>query len=110
MEKIYLAILILGLGTYLIRVLPLIWGKNANLSNSNLQSILKYLGPCLIASLLVSSIPFPKHFSWFFALKLFFSLGIIGASNYFFKNVGLSVFIGIICYAGLEAIAKLLFR
>jgi len=105
MEKIYLAILILGLGTYLIRVLPLIWGKNANLSNSNLQSILKYLGPCLIASLLVSSIPaFPKHFSYFFTFKLFFSLGIIWASNYFFKNVGISVCIGVICYAGFESI------
>ncbi len=110
MEKIYVAIIFLGLGTYLIRVLPFILGKNSHLDNSTFQVVLKYLGPCLIASLFVSSLSsLDTPINLYCGLKLFFGLGVIFVGNCFFKNIGLSVLMGIICYAGTGVFIRYIF-
>ena len=96
------AVFLAALGTYLIRAVPfLLSTKNDKISklSSNIKLFFHLMGPSMIAALLVTSIGFPVSEEYFHILNYFIGFAGVGASYCLWKNPGICVLVGVLCFS-----------
>jgi len=100
----FIAICAIALGTYLLRYLPL-RASTRNLhaaSNgaANLNRGFEIAGICVIAALFLHSVSLPGDSApAFAAVRLIASLAAVAAASRAFRNPGVGVLAGILCFA-----------
>ena len=93
-----------ALGTYLLRYLPLraSSGKLSATSSQaqNLNRGFEIAGICVIAALFLSSLSLPEGQSPAIgAIRVAASLAVVAAAGYKWRNPGVGVLLGILCFA-----------
>ncbi len=99
-----LAIGAIALGTYVLRYLPLrasFKGLRASANKgATLNRAFEIAGICVIAALFLHSVSLPQgHPPFLAALRLVASLSVVAAVSHAWKNPGVGVLAGILCFA-----------
>ena len=96
------AVLMVGLGTYLIRAVPFLLStkklKN-NKKHPQISLFFQLMGPSMIAALLVTSIESQNSGNHLQILNYFIGFAGVGASHWLWKNPGICVLVGVICFS-----------
>ena len=93
-----------ALGTYLLRYLPL-RASSGKLSDSvrtsrNLTRGFEIAGICVIAALFLHAVSLPEgQPPTIGAIRLTASLAVVAAAGYWWRNPGVGVILGILCFA-----------
>ena len=96
------AVLLAALGTYLIRAVPFLLSARKKIRIKNYPQIklfFQLMGPSIIAALLVTSIGFPNSEDYFQILNYLIGLAGVGASHWLWKNPGICVLAGVVCFS-----------
>ena len=98
----FYAVLLAALGTYLIRAVPFLLSvrkeKNSK-SRPQINLFFQLMGPSMIAALLVTSIGPPNSEYSSQILNYFIGFAGVGASHWLWKNPGICVLTGILCFS-----------
>ena len=98
----YLAVLLIAVGTYLIRAVPFVLSSKKVTGNKNqpqLKLFFQLMGPSMISSLLVVSVASPletEDYSQLINAALGFAG--VGVSHWLWNNSRISVFAGVACF------------
>ena len=96
------AVLIAALGTYLIRALPFLLSarkENNTKKHTWKKQFFQLMGPSMIAALLVTSIGSINSADFFQILNYLSGFTGVGASYWLFKNPGICVLVGVVCFS-----------
>ena len=96
------AVLLAGLGTYLIRAVPFLLSARKDKSSKihpKIKLFFHLMGPSMIAALLVTSIGSPDSEEYFQILNYLIGFAGVGASYWLWKNPGICVLSGVLCFA-----------
>ncbi|MBG55787.1 MAG: branched-chain amino acid transport [Deltaproteobacteria bacterium] len=98
----FYAILLVAVGTYLIRAIPFILyarkGKKSK-SHAKINLFFRLMGPSMIAALLVTSIGAPNSEEYLQILNYLIGFSAVGLSYWLWKNPGICVIAGVICFS-----------
>ena len=98
----FYAVLLAALGTYLIRAVPFLLSTRKKIRIKNYPQIklfFQLMGPSMIAALLVTSIEFPNSENYSQILNYLIGFAGEGASYRLWKNPGISVLAGVLCFS-----------
>ena len=96
------AVLLAGLGTYLIRAIPFLLSARNDKSSKirpKIKLFFQLMGPSMIAALLVTSIGFPDSEKYFQILNYLIGFAGVGASYWLWKNPGICVLAGVLSFS-----------
>ena len=96
------AVLLAALGTYLIRAIPFLLSARKEKNSRNhlrINLFFQLMGPSMIAALLVTSIGFPNSEDYFQILNYLIGFTGVGASYCLWKNPGICVLAGVLCFS-----------
>ena len=96
------SVLLAALGTYLIRAVPFLLSARKEKRSKNHPQInlfFQLMGPSMIAALLVTSIGYPDSEEYFQILNYLIGFAGVGASYWLWKNPGICVLAGVLCFA-----------
>ena len=102
----FIGVVLVGIGTFFLRYLPLKAGLSRPAKKKNgkdvWSEILEVSGISIIAALLVSSVEFPgKGENLNYLINVIISSGLVILTCFIWKNPGVSVICGIACFAAL---------
>ena len=98
----FYAVLLAALGTYLIRAVPFIFSAKKGKSSKSPPQIKLFfwlMGPSMIAALLVTSIGSPNSEEYSKILNYLIGFAAVGVSYWLWKNPGICVIAGVICFS-----------
>ena len=96
------AVLLAALGTYLIRSVPFLLSARKEKSSKyhpQINLFFQMMGPSMIAALLVTSTGIPNSEDYFQILNYLIGFAGVGASHLLWKNPGLCVLAGVVCFS-----------
>ena len=96
------AVLLVALGTYLIRAVPFLLSarkEKSRKSRPQINLFFQLMGPSMIAALLVPSTGFTNSEDYFQILNYLIGFAGVGASYRLWKNPGICVLAGVVCFS-----------
>ena len=96
------AVLLAALGTYLIRAVPFILNARKGKSSKKqpqINQFFRLMGPSMIAALMVTSIESPNSEEYLQILNYLIGFAAVGASYWLWKNPGICVLAGVLCFS-----------
>ena len=96
------AVLLAGMGTYLIRSVPFLLSAKKKISikkRPQLSLFFQLMGPSMIAAFLVTSTVTPNLEDFYQILNYLIGFVGVGISYWFWKNPGVCVLVGVLCFS-----------
>ena len=96
------AVLLAALGTYLIRAVPFLLitrTKKKGKKHTQINLFFQLMGPSMIVALLVTSLGSPNLEDYFQILNYLSGFSGVGASYWLWKNPGICVLTGVLCFS-----------